>query len=173
MSRYSDEDARLAALRSFDILDTASEAEFDRIVQQAARTLGTPIALMSLIDEDRQWFKSKVGLEIAETPRSMSFCTHAIQGDEVFVVPNAKHDPRFADNSLVTGDPSIRFYAGAPLKASTGRRIGTICVIDNKPRATLTDVEKRQLESLADLVMKALERRQQRKAARQLGSMAL
>lgn len=168
-----DEDARLAELRSFNILDTSAEAEFDRIVQQAARTLNTPIALLSLIDDDRQWFKAKVGLDVAETPRSMSFCTHAIQSDEVFVVENAKDDARFADNSLVTGDPHIRFYAGAPLKTSAGRRIGTICVIDNKPRTMLSDVEKRQLEALADLVMKALERRQQRKSARQLRSMAL
>ena len=162
-----DEDGRLAALRAFGVLDTAAEPEFDSIVQQAARTLGTPIALLSLIDEDRQWLKAKVGLEIAETPRSMSFCTHAIQGDEVFVVENAKHDARFADNSLVTGDPNIRFYAGAPLKTDTGRRIGTICVIDSKPRAMLSDVEKTQLEALADRVMKALERRQHRIASAQ------
>lgn len=173
MMRDNDEKTRLAALRSYDVLDTPDEAEFDRIVQQAAQSLGTPIALVSLIDEHRQWFKAKIGLAASETPRSISFCTHAIQGSEVFVVENAERDARFADSSLVTGDPNIRFYAGAPLKTDTGKRIGTLCVIDSKPRKMLTDREKAKLEALADRTMKAFERRKLRKAGSRQSASAL
>lgn len=162
---HSPEQERIAALRSYDVLDTPAEAEFDAIVRQAAAELGTPIALVSLIDENRQWFKAKVGLGVSETPRSISFCTHAIEGDDVFVIDNAKQDSRFADNSLVTGDPNIRFYAGAPLKTPSGRRIGTLCVIDREPRSGLSAGQKATLERLAERTMQAFERRQHRNAA--------
>jgi len=158
----NDDGARLESLRSFDILDTCPEAAFDEIVRDAAATLGTPIALVSLLDEHRQWFKAKVGLEVSETPLTSSFCTHAVRGEGIFEVGNATQDARFAENPLVTGDPNIRFYAGAPLKTSGGTRIGTLCVIDRSPRASLSDVQKDALTQLADRVMATLEERKQR-----------
>ena len=124
MPDTQDEQARLAALKGYGVLDTPNEAEFDDIVREAARVLGTPIALISLIDADRQWFKAKVGLEASEAPRSISFCTHAIRGPDILVVEDATEDDRFASNPLVTGDPHIRFYAGTPLKTPGGKRIG-------------------------------------------------
>lgn len=158
------EEERIAALRSYGMLDTPAELEFDHIVQEAAREFDAPIALVSLVDDDRQWFKARVGLDVSHTPRSMSFCTHAIQGPDVLVIKNAQHDERFADNSLVTGDPNIRFYAGAPLKTPEGRRIGTLCVIDRTPREGLTHEQKAKLEALAERTMEAFARRQKRRA---------
>jgi len=155
--------SRVSELKSYGVLDTPNEAEFDKIVLEAARILGTPIALISLIDENRQWFKAKVGLEPAETPRLISFCTHAIRGSDVFVVQDTTKDERFADNPLVTGDPGIRFYAGAPLKTSTGKRIGTLCVIDKKARVALTDRQKAELQVLAERTMQELETRKNRR----------
>ena len=111
-----DEGRRIDALKGYGILDTPNEPEFDRIVQEAAAMLGAPIALISLVDEHRQWFKAKLGLEPDEMPRSISFCTHAIHGSDMMVVEDAAEDARFAANPLVTGDPGIRFYAGTPLK---------------------------------------------------------
>ncbi len=163
--KTNDEAKRVAALKAYALLDTPSEPQFDRIVQQAAAALDAPIALVSLIDENRQWFKARVGLKTTETPRSMSFCTHAIRGEDVFVIENAKEDDRFADNSLVTGDPNIRFYAGAPLKTPSGRRIGTLCVLDSKPRSTFSDDDKATLEALADSTMRAFERRKQHRVS--------
>ncbi len=161
----SDESARLAELKGYGVLDTPNEAEFDAIVREAAAALGVPIALISLIDENRQWFKARVGLEPQETPRSISFCTHAIRGPDVFVVHDAKADPRFAENPLVTGDPNIRFYAGAPLRTASGKRIGTLCVIDSMARPQLTDQDTARLTLLAEKTMQALERRRQRLSA--------
>ncbi len=158
----SDEPARLAELKGYGVLDTPNEAEFDTIVREAAAALGVPIALISLIDENRQWFKARVGLEPQETPRSISFCTHAIRGPDVFVVNDAKADPRFSENPLVTGDPNIRFYAGAPLRTASGKRIGTLCVIDRTARAQLTERDTARLTLLAEKTMQALERRRQR-----------
>ncbi len=129
-----DEETRLATLRGLNILDTPPEERFDRLTRLAQRILDAPIALISLVDSDRQWFKSHQGLDAAETSRSISFCGHAILGDEVFVVPDAALDTRFADNPLVTGAPHIRFYAGQPLKANNGSRLGTLCILDIKPR---------------------------------------
>jgi diguanylate cyclase (GGDEF)-like protein len=137
------EPARLAALRSLRILDTAPEERFDRLTRLAKRLFGVPIALVSLVDEDRQWFKSVQGLEATQTPRAISFCGHAILEDELLLVPDASRDARFADNPLVVGAPEIRFYAGCPLKVPDGSRLGTLCLIDTDPREF--DDDDRQL----------------------------
>ena len=142
-----DEASRLATLRGLKILDTPTEERFDRLTRLAKHLLDVPIALVSLIDSDRQWFKSRQGLDASETPRSISFCGHAIHNDQIFIIPDTLHDPRFADNPLVTGAPYIRFYAGQPLRVLNGRRVGTLCVIDIKPR----QLNHVQLDGLRDL----------------------
>lgn len=143
-----DESRRLAALRALRILDTPAEERFDRITRTARRLFGVPIALISLIDGDRQWFKSCQGLGVNETDRSISFCGHAILQDVPLVVADATADPRFHDNPLVTGDPNIRFYAGCPLRSPDGAKLGTLCLIGREPR-TLTDEEVVALKDLA------------------------
>ena len=142
-----DESNRLAQLRALTILDTDAEERFDRITRLAQRLFGVPIALVSLVDEDRQWFKSVIGLDVPETPREQSFCAHAILGSEVLYVPDATVDPRFADNPLVVFDPGIRFYAGYPIAGPDGGKLGTLCVIDRVPR----DLSASDTESLRDL----------------------
>lgn len=134
MSTPSVEQARLQALDSLRVLDTPPESPLDDLTRLAAAICGTPIALISLVDAHRQWFKSRVGLTVSETPREVAFCAHAIREDGVFLVEDATADPRFASNPLVTGEPHVRFYAGAPLKTSDGHAIGTLCVIDRVPR---------------------------------------
>lgn len=126
---------RLAALRELDILDTPREAVFDDIARIASTVCGCPIALVTLVDADRQWFKASVGMELGETSRDVAFCAHAILDDEIFVVHDATKDRRFHDNPLVLGAPEIRFYAGAPLRLPSGDRVGTLCIIDSVPRA--------------------------------------
>lgn len=157
------EQRRLSALRGYGVLDTPNEPEFDAVVHKAAQICRTPIALISFVDDKRQWFKAKVGLDASETPRSISFCTHAIRGNRTMIVADATRDPRLANSPLVTGEPNIRFYAGAPLKTSSGARLGTLCVIDSKPRRIAPD-EVEQLERLADMVVGMLERRRTRAA---------
>ncbi|MBE0487338.1 GAF domain-containing protein, partial [Marinobacter sp.] len=145
------ETLRLSALEAAQLLDTPPEERFDRITRLAARTFGVPICLVSLIDKDRQWFKSCYGLGASETSRDISFCGHAILGAGIFVVENALQDDRFADNPLVTGEPNIRFYAGAPLEDRNGFRLGTLCLIDSKPRTFSSD-DQQTLRDFADLV---------------------
>ena len=152
------ESERLRALRSYKILDTKPEERFDELTKLAAIICGVPMSLITLIDTDRQWFKSKVGLEISETPRAQAFCTHAIMQPQMFEVPDAAEDARFAKNPLVTGDPNIRFYAGAPLATSDGHLLGTMCVLDRKPR-TLTAEQKTALEILGRQVVANMELR--------------
>ena len=142
---------RLRALRELAILDSNAEERFDRLTLLAQDLFQTPIALVSLVDSDRQWFKSRQGLAATETARDIAFCSHAILQEDVFVVPDTSTDPRFADNPLVTGDPDIRFYAGAPLRTSDGHAVGTLCVIDSEPRAW-TELQERALRGIADLV---------------------
>ncbi|MGD8909751.1 MAG: sensor domain-containing diguanylate cyclase [Chromatiales bacterium] len=142
-----DEPARLQTLQSLNILDTPPEERFDRLTRMAKRLFDVPIALVSLVDNDRQWFKSCIGLSARETPRDISFCGHAILGNDLLIVQNALDDERFADNPLVTSDPYIRFYAGCPLRAHNGQKLGTLCIIDQKPRS----FDKDDLESLVDL----------------------
>ncbi|REG84993.1 sensor domain-containing diguanylate cyclase [Marinomonas pollencensis] len=125
---------RLEALRGLKILDTSQDERFDRITRMAKRIFKVPIVLVTFVDEYRQWFKSSQGLDITETPREVSFCTHAINQDSTFIVPNALEDERFFDSPLVEGAPNIRFYAGYPLKLRPGVNLGTLCLIDTKPR---------------------------------------
>jgi len=141
---------RLKALRSLNVLDTPSEERFDRLTRLASRLFDVPIALVSLVDEDRQWFKSSVGLGASETPRDISFCGHAILGSDIFLINDTEKDERFADNPLVLDEPYIRFYAGCPLKFLDGSTLGTLCIIDTRPRQ-FTDSDLNALKDLAEL----------------------
>jgi len=154
-----DEPQRSALLDSLNLLDTAPEPVFDRVTRLAARLLGVPIALFSLVDTDRQWFKSRVGLDIAETPRDQAFCAHAILGSAPLVVEDAARDERFRDNPLVAGAPKVRFYAGVPIRTAGGHAIGTLCAIDSRPRA-LAPEDLQVLEDLADIVTKEVQHRE-------------
>ncbi len=151
---------RLAALRDYQILDTLPEQAYDDITKLASQICGTSIALVSLVDGERQWFKSKVGLDAPQTHRDLAFCSHAILGNDLLEVPNALKDARFADNPLVTGDPNIRFYAGAPLITPSGHKIGTLCAIDRVPRK-LTEEQVESLRMLGRFVVSQLEARRQ------------
>lgn len=150
-----DETQRLKTLRSISILDTPAEERFDRLTRLAKRMFDVPIALVSLVDENRQWFKSCVGLSVRETPRDISFCGHAILGNEVFIISDAKKDERFADNPLVLNKPNIRFYAGCPLRYLDGSKLGTLCIIDTHPRA-LSGEDLDALKDLAELAEREL-----------------
>jgi PAS domain S-box-containing protein len=150
-----DEKNRMIALHGLHILDTPPEERFDRLTRIAKCIIDVPIALVSLVDSNRQWFKSSLGLDVKEISRCISFCGHAIHKDEIFIIPDASKDSRFADNPLVTGAPHIRFYAGKPLKAKDGSSLGTLCVIDIKPR-NITQIEQDALCDIALLVEKEL-----------------
>lgn len=148
------EEARLTTLRRLLILDTPPEARFDRIVEFAAAEFDVPIALISLVDRDRQWFKARIGLGACATGRDISFCGHAILGEGIFIVEDALLDERFADNPLVTSDPHIRFYAGFPLQVG-GHAIGTLCLIDQTPRQ-LDGIDLAILASLGTIVVEEI-----------------
>src|SRR5262245_10218440 len=149
---------RIKVLWQYEILDTVPEEVFDDLTELAARICEAPIALITLVDENRQWFKSKVGVTINETSRDISFCGHAIEQSDLFIVPDATLDKRFTKNPLVTSDPKIRFYAGAPLITPDGHALGTLCVIDKVPRELRPD-QKQALRVLARHVMTQLELR--------------
>lgn len=154
----ADENERLQALQDMQILDTAPEARFDRITRLASLLFDVPISLVSLVDEDRQWFKSCIGLDEDQTERDASFCAHAIHSPEVFIVSDARKDERFADNRLVTGPPFIQFYAGRPLNSPGGHLVGTLCIIDTKPR-TMSAEDIHRLDALGQWVELELQNR--------------
>ncbi|WP_396930110.1 diguanylate cyclase [Mycolicibacterium sp.] len=155
----ANERERLSVLADYNIMDSLPEQAYNDFAKLASAICGTPIALITLLDEQRQWFKANVGLGVSETPRSQAFCAHAIMNpDEVMTVEDARADERFVSNPLVTGDPGIRFYAGAPLVAPTGEALGTICVIDRQPR-TLTETQREALEILSREIIVQLELR--------------
>ncbi len=156
-----DEAARLRALHAQRILDTAAERVFDDFTRLAATICETPISLVSLVDNHRQWFKSRIGLGVEQTSRDVAFCAYAILTPETLVVEDALADPRFADNPLVTADPHIRFYAGAPLRTAEGHALGTLCVIDTQPRL-LSAMQREALEILRGAVIAQIELRRAR-----------
>ncbi len=159
------EKKRLKVLWEYEILDTVPEEIFDDLTDLAARICGAPMAMISLVDEDRQWFKSKVGLTQNETAREISFCTHAILQRDLFIVPDARLDPRFAGSPLVTAEPRVRFYAGAPLVTPDGHALGTLCIMDRMPRELSAD-QQQALRVLARHVVTQLELRRH---SRELG----
>jgi GAF domain-containing protein len=150
------DEARVAALQKYAILDTEPEQAFDDLTLLASYICKTPIALISLIDEDRQWFKSKVGISVSQTPREVAFCSIAIQQSDVLVVPDTLQDERFRNHPLVVAEPRIRFYAGAPLITEEGYALGTLCVVDQKPREFGPD-QKEALRALSRLVLSQME----------------
>ncbi|WP_247235745.1 GAF domain-containing protein [Telluribacter sp. SYSU D00476] len=153
------EEERLRELSKYSILDTPPEKELDELAQIASAIFNTPISLVSLVDEKRQWFKAKVGIDVEETPRQYSFCQHALHTpNEVLVVNDALDDERFRNNPMVVGEPNIRFYAGAPLETPQGAVLGTVCIIDDKPR-DLPEIQKKALQLLAKRAMDLLEKR--------------
>jgi diguanylate cyclase (GGDEF)-like protein len=156
----ADEENRLRELERLGVLGSASDRHMDRLVELASLTFSVPMAAISLVTADRQWFLSQKGLNVKETPRGVAFCAHAIMTDGVMVVPNALEDERFCANPLVTAEPQIRFYAGAPLRSASGHNLGTLCVIDRQPKQP-NPAQLRQLELLSQLVMRELELRRQ------------
>ncbi len=158
----SNEARRLKVLWQYEVLDTVPEEIFDDLTELAGAICGAPIALISLVDETRQWFKAKVGLSASETTRDTSFCAHAIMQPDLFIVADATRDARFKNNPLVVAEPKIRFYAGAPLVTPDGHALGTLCVLDKEPRE-LTPMQAKALRVLARLVVSQLELRRHSK----------
>lgn len=154
------ETQRLKALRDLVLLDTAPEERFDRITAFAASEFEVPMALVSLVDQDRQWFKSNFGVDVRETPRDVSFCGHAIAQSTPLIVPDALADPRFSDNPMVIGHPFVRFYAGAGLRLPYGQVVGTFCIMDRRPR-TFDRLDEAILCRLRDLVVEEIFRREE------------
>jgi len=152
------ETQRLAALKEYQVLDTLAEQSYDDLTMLAAQVCNVPVAMVSLVDESRQWFKSKLGLNPQETPRDVAFCAHTILRSEPMIVPDAMKDERFADSALVRGSPHIRFYAGFPLVTSEGFAVGTLCAIDRKPRQ-LSTTQRHAMQALSRQVMVLLELR--------------
>jgi GAF domain-containing protein len=145
------EDERLEILESLKLLDTPSDQAFDDLCREAAKTFDAPVALITLLDADRQWFKARIGFEPCETTRDASFCNYVVAEDTTLIVPDATQDPRFSNNPLVVGPPYIRFYAGAPLYYGDDIRLGAMCIIDQRPRSP-ADIDIAQLQHLADRV---------------------
>lgn len=162
----ADEELRLQDLRSYEILDTASETDFDELVELAGQICNAPISLITLLDRDRQWFKAKKGMEDESTSRDVAFCSHAILQNDVFVVEDAAADDRFSGNPFVKGEDHIRFYAGAPIVSPGGHKLGTICVIDREPKK-LSEEEERALLLISKQVTKLLELRKKNMIIRQ------
>ncbi|MFM9978649.1 MAG: GAF domain-containing protein, partial [Sphingomonadaceae bacterium] len=154
-AKHAQENERLAALRRYDILDTPREADFDAIVNLASRICEAPISVINLIDAERQWFKAEVGLGVRETPLETSICAHAILEQDYVEIPDTLHDARMRDNALCLGDPGLRFYAGALLRSPEGLPIGTLCVLDHKPRQ-LDELQRLTLVTLAAQVVTQL-----------------
>ena len=152
------ETARIAALDRYAILDSEPEEAFDDLVTLAAHICQTPMAMLSLVDDHRQWFKSKVGVQVRETARDISICAHAIQQKDLFIIPDTLEDARFRENPLVVGEPGIRFYAGAPLINEDGFALGTLCVVDREPRV-LDSEQKEALEAISRLALRQMELR--------------
>jgi diguanylate cyclase (GGDEF)-like protein len=157
----ADEEQRLRELERYGVIGTASDQHFDRIVALASSILGTPMSAISLVDADRQWFLARKGIALPETSRAISFCAHAIAGDDLLVVPDALADERFRTNPLVTAEPHLRFYAGAPLQTPEGHKLGTLCTLDQQPRHP-SEAQLEQLRLLGDVVMRELELRRLR-----------
>lgn len=156
-----DEEQRLRDLERFGLVGGNSDIHLDRLVELAQLIFGVPMVAISLVTRDRQWFLAEKGLNVRETPREVAFCAHAIMGDQVMVVPNALEDERFCSNPLVVSEPQIRFYAGAPLRSTSGHNLGTLCVIDSRPMQP-TPAQIRELELLSQLVMRELDLRRER-----------
>ena len=166
MKTTKSESRRLKILWQYDVLDTVPEEVFDELTDLAAYICDAPVALISLVDEDRQWFKSRVGVSIQETSRDISFCAHALTGSDLLIVPDATKDPRFKKNPLVTGKEHVRFYAGAPLVTPDGYALGTLCVLDKKPR----ELRPEQLQALQVLSRHVMTQLELRRHARELVS---
>ncbi|MGI9235558.1 MAG: GAF domain-containing protein [Woeseiaceae bacterium] len=161
---------RLSILGSYQVLDTAAEKAYDHLTNLAAAVCDAPISLVSFVDEKRQWFKARTGLTVSETPREHSFCAHVICGDETVIVEDATKDERFKDNPLVTDSPQIRFYAASPLTVQGGWHLGTLCVIDKKPRKLLS-AQMKALEVIRDAVVTQLEYRRAVEDVKELASL--